>query len=201
MNKKKQKIMSILLCMLVIATVLPVTSAINMSLVKENSKSTNIETSIDPNIHLTRAKLPLLQKALRQIDNPNVKQFVQEIISILSVRNIITSKDLHSIVDKLNLHLQVHTGILLSSGVGDVNCFPGFQMSQIFYIGPVCVGSWSGGFTRAGFFGWCNDDQQQGWFIGFVGFVKNRWVDAPGYPIDVHTIVGLSCLTIIDNSN
>ena len=95
----KKKIGAILCLMCVGLLLLPATSAIGISKAGEiNDASTNI-SFVSSGIHLTKAKLPLLKKAVQNIDNPTVQQLLQEIIDVLSKKNIVTSIDIQHIID------------------------------------------------------------------------------------------------------
>jgi hypothetical protein len=190
-NFSRGKIVSILLVSLVWSTILPSTIAINIQ------KNETCE-SVDANIYLTREILPLLKKALNQLQNQQIQKLLQQMILILTNKELITSDDIREILNGFENCLNVRTGLLISVGSGEVLCFPGLYLSALlFYCGPVLIGTWDGkGFTRAGSSVYYDCD---GCFLGFLGFIKYQYSTMPMHspPNDYRYIYGVSSLIII----
>ena len=118
-KKTLMKIESILLLALVFATILPVAEATNIMIVNNDNQTFDKDIYIDPNIFLTKAKLPLLKRSIKDIDNPNVKQFVQEVITTVNNKEYVNSNDIAEIAYNSNLrNIGIYTGWLESRGEG-----------------------------------------------------------------------------------
>jgi hypothetical protein len=171
-----------------IATSLPVAIGMNIPRVKGGSETGDKEVSVDSNIYLTRGKLPLLQRAVTQIDNPEIKQFVQKIITELQGEDIVTSVDIQKIVDTLPFPVRIRTGPLLCYGPGVLQATWWFPRGIV--IGA--VGWSSSGLTISGWLPRPTIVPQTGFAIGFIGLASEQGSRPPWV-----YILGFSFLTII----
>lgn len=201
MKEKIRKLMGLALIMLVFATSIPVT-ATNNYLTAKKTNDINTKSWVDPNIYLTEKQLPLLQKAVANIDNQTVKEFVEKIICSLQEKKVVRSKDIRSIIESNNLLFRVKTGPIFSIGKGMPSIYPGdyFLWTFTLYLGPVIYGeiyAWDC-VTIAGVLppSFCKKDQQI-YIVGFVGgFFVSQEDSYHGYPW-YYSVIGVSCLTII----
>ena len=181
MNRKKYGIVfeAVAIVLLMVSSATAVTMSQSNESTKSGTTVGSYESRVDPNIYLTKEKVPILIEELQYIDNPEVSALVKEIINTINEKGYVNSNDIKSIENKLGTHLIVGTGFVSAGGSGRaVSVFPGFFLSQIFYAGPSVFVSWEGlsGFntptsTRINFR--TIDGDQWGCAIGFAGYVGN----------------------------
>ena len=195
----KKKIEALMCMMIIGMLVVPITSGLNPLKNQVITKSIDRHVFIENGIHLTKDRLPLLQKAVTSIDNPDVRHLIQAIIVMLSTKNIVTRTDIQHIMDTLNIrNMGVYTGPIISGGQGEAHSIPGYILEEQLggYIGPVVVGSWESiGTTRAGLSLSPYSGYHTGYVIGFIGVMTlNMWEHGLLYGM-----IGISCLIIISS--
>jgi len=128
------------------------------NLLRSDILKTKKEVTVDPNICITKEKLPLLKIALQHIDDPEYKIFVTELINIIEKNGKATCDDLTYIVHRFHLNIdRIAAGFVLAVGYDDTRnhlfWFPGyirlrhFINAIIFWgtymdTGPILVGTW-----------------------------------------------------------
>jgi hypothetical protein len=115
---------------------------------KSNYRTTDVK--VDPNICITKEKLPLLKIAFQHIDDPDYKIFVTEMIKIIEKNGKGTSNDCLQIVNQYHLNIdRISAGFVWAYGNGPDSVIPGelFKDAFGFYFGPVIVGFWSYGYS------------------------------------------------------
>jgi hypothetical protein len=142
-------------------------------------------TNIDSSICLTRKYLPLFRKSVRNIDAPDIQEFLHQIIHLIEVKGIVDSKDLKEIVNSLDLNEKIKgihfLCLLRSTGIGTAYSrgilplifeflFYNLIIDE-FYIGPAIHADWDSPNadtyinTRKIY----DDDYQKGYIFGFLG--------------------------------
>jgi len=165
-------------------------------------------TNIDSNIRLTSKHLPLFRKSVRHIDEPQIKEFIKQIIHALELKSNVDSKDIEKILNILNLNGEIkgiHFLCLLRSsgfGIAYARGILPFIFDFVFhnllidesYIGPAILADWesSNAYTYINSRKIYDDDSQKGYIFGFLGmtFSGGTW---PCY----YNIIGLCNLVII----
>lgn len=187
---KKKTVAGICLVSIVMLMI-PITAA-NTTL-----ESQTTHQSVNLPFYMTKEKLPLLQKAVPYIDDPEVQQLMQAVIETLKTKNVVTRADIHGLMDMLNIrNMDVYTGPIISGGQGEAHSIPGYILEETFggYLGPVLIGSFiSDGSTRVGFPLTSVTGFHKGYVIGFIGAMTlNMWEHGLLYGM-----VGISPLIII----
>ncbi|MFH1102071.1 MAG: hypothetical protein V1726_08580 [Methanobacteriota archaeon] len=201
MKEKIRKPIGLVLIMLVCTTSIPVAATNNYMTMKENNH-VNTRLRVDSNIYLTEKHLPLFQKAVVQIANQTVKEFVEKIIQTLQENKVVTSKDIQSIIERSDLLFRVKTGPIFSNGMGWPDIYPGNNLlnSIMLYIGPIIIADINAGdcVTIAGVLPpyICNKNQQL-YVVGFIGGCFRHVDPYRQVWLCYYSIIGLSCLTII----
>ncbi len=149
---KKKLILSLVSIFLAILFVSPSTvmaeNLINVeksSVALENEKS---QTYVDPNILITREKLPLLKKSVERIEDEDTKFLVKEIINLLEENVEVNGNDIKNIIYNTDTEIiGIHSGIIRAKlSPGSVIPFPGWLIALSFlpYIGPCLIVKWKG---------------------------------------------------------
>ncbi len=116
--KTKNKLLSIMLCMLVITTVLPIVDAMSEK-VQRNIQTSENNLCVNSKILLKKDILPLLKQSIRFIDNTNIKKLLQEMVRVLTNDVEINSNNLKEILIDLDLKdIGIYTGWIESQGEG-----------------------------------------------------------------------------------
>ena len=165
-------------------------------------------TNIDSNICLTRKYLPLFRKSVRNIDTSYIIEFLNQIIHLIEVKDIVDSNDLEEIVNSLDLNEKIKgihfLCLLRSSGIGTAyarGILP-FIFEFVFYnliidevyIGPAIHADWDSpnADTYINSRKIYDDDSQKGYIFGFLGLT---W--AGGIWPCYYNIIGLCNFVII----
>ena len=142
-------------------------------------------SNIDSNVRLTSKHLTLFRKSVRHIGDPQIKEFIQQVIHVLEVKGNVNSNDIKEIVNILNLNAKIkgiHFLCLLhSTGYGTAyarGILP-FIFELVFhylfidenYIGPAILVDWDSpnANTYINSRKIYDDDSQKGYIFGFLG--------------------------------
>lgn len=182
----------------------------------KNGKNSNLEDEIfvQPNIVITKAKLPMLKKTLQKIEDPLYKELTQKIIEKIEAKGIVKSTDIKDILIDLNmLSTDVYFGNLegnacCNSGAGGFPFIPSILILRgAWWLGPALfvswyadTGGWASGridFTIAGHH---IDYQHKGLalFLPFVLWLYSTGFDPQyGVPGSSMSIIGWAMLIFI----
>lgn len=143
------------------------------------------ETNIDSNIRLTSKHLPLFRKSVRYIGDPQINEFIQQVINVLEVKGNVDSKDIEEIVNILDLNEKIKgihfLCLLRSAGIGTAYAhgilpfifefvFYNLIIDE-FYIGLAIHADWDSrnADTYINSRKIYDDDSQKGYIFGFLG--------------------------------
>ena len=184
-----------------------VTAVVTIESKETETQEEKTEAYINPNIHLTRAQLPILRRSVKNIDNTGVKTLVQTIINTIEDKGEVNSEDLKEIQKQLGLNYSIHSGIILSAGPGACYKFPGFVPLSILMTWPAIFSFcwWKGGNSglrtaTASFNGGKLPYQyiegpHDGYAIGLTGLCYSGPEPLSGFPY--YSIQGVCILSII----
>jgi hypothetical protein len=218
MNHKRIKTLSILLGMLLIATIVPIIQASQTKIQNIHNQPFVPSVYVESSILLTKTKLPILNAALNHIDNANLKQLIQKIIIILSTKGNVNNQDILEIIDDLNLrNIQIHSGWIESHSEGTAvtpRMTTKFLLKETLLqdntwggigIGPAVMCKWSaenhtdlGLETKTSINGIerCSATHE-GIILGFCGSIKLNIVSGVFHLRSAYGLKGLGCLIII----
>ena len=164
--------------------------------------------NIDSNIHLTSKHLFLFRESVVYIDDPQIKEFIQQIIHLLEVKGNVDSSDIEEIVNILNLNAKIKgihfLCLLRSTGFGTAyarGILPFIFESLFhnlfddeFYIGPAIFVDWDSpnADTYINSRKIYDDDSQKGYIFGFLGLTL-----AGGIWPTYYSVIGFSTFVII----
>lgn len=209
---KNRIITHIIICIVIfVTTISGIETAVgikaeHITVDKDNDKGNG--TNIDSNIHLTTKHLPLFRKSLEQIDDQQIKEFIQQIINLLDGKSNVDSIDIEEIVNILNLNAKIKgihfLCLLRSNGAGFAysrGILP-FIFESIFYnlindelyIGPAIFVEWESpnADTYINSRKMYDDDSQKGYIFGFSGLTL-----AGGIWPTYYNVIGFSTFVII----
>ncbi len=186
---KNRRILGIILCIIILVATISGTGtaagikADNITIDKDNNYGYG--TNIDSNIRLTSKHLPLFRKSVRHLDDPQIEEFIQQVIHVLEVKGNVDSNNIEEIVNILNLNAKIKgihfLCLLRSTGIGTAyarGILP-FIFESVFYylfidetyIGPAILADWDSPNANT----YINsrkiyeDDSQKGYIFGFLG--------------------------------
>jgi hypothetical protein len=215
--KKSIMIFGVFAITLVIITNTTATNVIQEEL-KRNMKK---DVYVEPNIILTKIYLPILRNSIKQIQEPDYKNIVQQIVDLIEKEGRATSQDIKKIVDSSDANIKnvFLLGIVYGDGPGRVLCFPFTYLKCLpvlglftFYL-PTLVTSWEANSkgnnpppdkpTTINVKGhtYTRSNHDGGLAIGFIGLSMNSGINLitnPGYCWTDITLLGFFVILFIN---
>ena len=116
----------------VVVALLMVSSATAINVVQTNKMKESFESEsyddkddlyVDPNLHLTRNHLPILKRAIRNMEDDQYKEVVQRIIDLVERQGTVDSGDVRQIIDDTDARItRVHFSGFIS-GTAAIRAF------------------------------------------------------------------------------
>lgn len=204
----------------VVISLLMISSATAINVVQSNTTTTQKkDVYVEPNICLTKKYLPVLKRSEKQLQDPEYKKIVQQIVSLLEKNGKVTSDDVKNIVDSSNADIKAvyALGRINGGGTGLAWCFPFFFLKEFPFLGlftfplPTLIMQWeisnNGHALNAGVYVkpllknhfYDETNHNGGTAIGYIGFVMAYTIiERPGYIVNSFFIWGAFILLFID---